>query len=388
MWIALHWMAWAVAAAWVWRSGAAALGLPTVPDIGKWDAGVQPVGEPTLTVIVPARNEAADIRKCLESLVRQDYARLRVVAVNDRSTDATGVIMDELAAAWPQRLRVIHVTELPAEWLGKTHAMALAARECATDFLLFTDADVIFAPRALRLALAQAVAEEADHFVLLPTTIIRRWDEAALLSFFQIFGLWAARVWKVADPKAQRDALGIGAFNMLRRTAYEAVDGYEALRMEIVEDLGIARRIKRAGLRQRVAFGRGLVSLHWAAGVPGLINVLTKNLFAAVGFRVEVLLGLCGFLVGFCVLPFVMIWVPGFRLPALIAVCAIAWGYWLMARHSGLNAWNAVLAPFAAAVFCFGLVRSMVTTLKQGGVVWRGTFYELKELRRFVAPLP
>jgi hypothetical protein len=381
-------MAWVVAAAWVWRSWAAALGLPRIPDLVKSDGGVQPVGEPTLTVIVPARNESKDIRQCLESLVRQDYERLHVVAVNDRSTDATGRIMDELAAEWPERLRVIHVTELPVEWLGKTHAMSLAARDCQTDFLLFTDADVIFAPSALRLALAQAVAENADHLVLLPTTIIRRWDEAALLGFFQIFGLWAARVWKVADPKARRDAIGIGAFNMLRRTAYEAVGGYEALRMEIVEDLGMARRIKRAGLRQRVAFGRGLVSLHWAAGVPGLINVLTKNLFAAVNFHVTLLLGLCAWLVGFGVLPFVMIWVPGFRLPALVAVGAIAWGYWLMGRHSGLSGWNALLAPFAAAVFCFGLLRSMATTLKQGGVVWRGTFYALKDLRRHVAPLP
>jgi glycosyltransferase involved in cell wall biosynthesis len=388
VWIVLQAAAWVVPAAWVWRAGAAALGLRTVPDLRKLAPELQPAGEPTLTVIVPARNEAEDIRACLESLVRQDYARLQVIAVDDRSTDATGALMVRLAAQWPERLRVIHITELPAEWLGKTHAMALAARECRTDFLLFTDADVIFVPEALRLALAQAVAEDADHFVLMPTTIIRRWDEAALLSFFQIFGLWAARVWKVSDPKAQRDALGIGAFNMLRRTAYEAVGGYEALRMEIVEDLGIARRVKRAGLRQRVAFGRGLVSLHWAAGVPGLISVLTKNLFAAVGFRVEVLLGLCGFLTVFCVLPFGLVWVPGFRWPALVAVGAIGWGYALMGRHSTLSAWNLLLAPFAAAVFCFGLLRSMVTTLKQGGVIWRGTFYSLVELRKHVVPWP
>ena len=380
--------AWGVAAAWVWRAAAAALGVPTIPDLAAGDLEREPVGAPTLTVIVPARNEAADIRTCLESLARQDYVRLQVVAVNDRSTDATGAIMDAMAAEWPERLRVVHVTELPAEWLGKTHAMAVAAAECTTDYLLFTDADVIFAPSALRLALAEAVGSGADHLVLAPTTIIRRWDEAALLAFFQMFGIWAARPWKVADPKAKRDAVGIGAFNMLRRSAYEAVGGYEALRMEVVEDLGIARRVKRAGLRQRLVFGRGLVSIHWASGVTGLMGVMTKNVFAAARFNVGFLLGGCAWLVGFCVAPFVLLWTPGLRVAGAIAIASMAWAYGVFERHSGLSVWNVLAAPFAAAVFCFVMLRSMVTTLRQGGVVWRGTFYPLKELKKHVAPWP
>jgi glycosyltransferase involved in cell wall biosynthesis len=380
--------AWGVAAAWVWRAADAALGVPTIPDLLQGDPGREPVGAPTLTVIVPARNEARDIRACLESLVRQDYAGVRVVAVNDRSTDATGAVMEAMAAEWPGRLRVVHVTELPAEWLGKTHAMALAARQSETDFLLFTDADVVFAPAALRLALAEAVNSQADHFVLAPTTIIKRWDEAALLAFFQMFGVWAARPWKVADPKATRDAVGIGAFNMLRRTAYEAVGGYEALRMEVVEDLGIARRIKRAGLRQRLAFGRGLVSIHWAAGGWGLMGVMTKNVFAAARFNVGFLLGGCAWLGGFCVVPFVLLWTPGLRVAGAIAIASMAWAYGVFERHSGLSVWNVLAAPFAATVFCFVMLRSMLTTLRQGGVVWRGTFYSLKELKKHVAPWP
>lgn len=380
--------AWGVALAWLSRSVGAQLGLPGIPDLLRSSAGTEPEGAPTLTVIVPARNEAKDIRECLESLVRQDYAGVQVVAVNDRSTDATGEVMDALATQWPGRLRVVHVTELPSEWLGKTHAMAVAAAGCSTDFLLFTDADVVFAPSALRLALAAAVSSKADHLVLAPTTIIRRWDEAALLAFFQMFGVWAARPWKVADPKAKRDAVGIGAFNMLRRSAYESVGGYEALRMEVVEDLGIARRIKQAGLRQRMVFGRGLVSIHWAAGVPGLIGVMTKNVFAAAQFHVGFILGGCAWLLGFCVLPFVMVWVPGLRVPGVLAIVAMVWAYGLLERHSGLSVWNVLAAPFAAAVFCFVMMRSMVTTLRQGGVVWRGTFYSLKELKKHVAPWP
>jgi GT2 family glycosyltransferase len=387
MHLLLELAAWLVALIWVWRVVDAHRGLPGIPDLLRSEHDHAPAGLPALTVIVPARNEAKDIRACLTSLLQQDYPAIDILAVNDRSNDATGAIMDELAASHPAKLRVLHVESLPPEWLGKTHAMALAARQTASEFLLFTDADVLFAPDSLRRALAYAVEANADHLVLMPTTIIHRWDEAGLLAFFQIFSLWGPRLWRVADPRAQRDALGIGAFNLLRRTAYEAVGGYESLRMEIVEDLGMARRIKRAGLRQRVAFGRDLVRLHWAAGVPGLIQVMTKNIFAAVNFRIPLLLGGCAWLLGFCILPFVLVWDPAFTLPALVSIAAIAWGFVLMGRPSGLSAWNALLAPFAAAIFVFTMLRSMLTTLRQGGVIWRGTFYSLAMLRKHLTPL-
>ncbi len=387
MHVLLHLIAWFIALTWLTRAAAAARGLPTVPNLLLPQHDIAPVGKPTLTVIVPARNEGPHVRACLESLLAQDYATLQIIAVNDRSTDNTGEIMDELAATHPEKLRVLHITELPREWLGKTHAMALAASQCDSDFLLFTDADVIFSPSSLHRALANAVATQADHFVLVPTTIIRRWDEAALLAFFGSFGLWGARPWRVADSTSPRDALGIGAFNLLRREAYLQVGGYEALRMEIVEDLGIARRIKRAGLRQRVAFGRGLVSLHWAAGVPGLINVLTKNIFAVVNFHPALLLGGCLWLTTFCILPFFTLWIPAYTLPSAIVILSLTTGYILLGRTSGLSAWNVLAVPFAAAIFIFTLLRSMVVTLKQGGVVWRGTFYPLATLRKHTSPL-
>ena len=388
MHLLLQVVAWLIALAWFTRAFAAYRGLPSVPNLLFPEYDRDPPGAPSLTVIVPARNEEPHVGACLESLLAQDYPNLQILAVNDRSTDRTGQVMEELATAHPAELRVLQVAELPPEWLGKTHAMALGASQSTSDFLLFTDADVLFAPKSLRVALAHAVDARADHLVLVPTTIIRRWDEAVLLSFFASFGLWGGRPWRVAESTSPREALGIGAFNLLRRSAYEAVGGYEALRMEIVEDLGMGRRIKRAGLRQRVAFGRGLVSLHWAAGVPGLMNVLTKNIFAAVNFHPALLLGACLWLMAFCILPFFALWIPGFAVPSAIAIGSLAWGYYLLGRTSGLSAWNILGAPFAAAILVFTLLRSMFVTLRQGGVIWRGTFYPLATLRKHTAPLP
>jgi cellulose synthase/poly-beta-1,6-N-acetylglucosamine synthase-like glycosyltransferase len=380
-------IAWLVALTWIWKVIAAARGLPGIPNLLLPQHDVSPQGAPSLTVIVPARDEAADIAATLHSLLQQDYPNLQIIAVNDRSTDRTGEIITTLAAQYPNKLRALHITELPEGWLGKTHAMALAARQAPTDYLLFTDADVLFRPDAIRRALAYAVAAQADHLVTLPTTIIKRWDEAALLSFFQLFGLWAARTWRVSDPKATRDALGIGAFNLLRRSAYLHIGGFESLRMEIVEDIGLGRRIKRTGLAQRVAFGRGLVSVHWAAGLKGLVNVWTKNIFSAFRFYVWLALLWCLWVIIFWAAPAAGLFYAPTRIPAILTLAAVAYGYHLMGRHSGLSTWNAVFFPFSALVFVFTLLRSMLITLKQGGVRWRGTFYSLTELRKNAAPL-
>jgi GT2 family glycosyltransferase len=387
MTLALEIIAWLIALVWMWKVTEAAFGLPRIPNLLLPEHDIAPAGSPSITVIVPARNEAADIAATLQSLVEQDYPNLQIIAVDDRSTDETGAIIDSIANQHPDKLRPLHVTELPPGWLGKTHAMALAAREASTDYLLFTDADVLFRSDAVRRALAHAVATHADHLVTIPTTLIHRWDEAAILGFFQIFALWGARPWRVSDPKSKRDALGIGAFNLLRRSAYLQIGGFEALRMEVIEDLAMARRIKRAGLAQRVAFGRGLVSLHWAYGTAGLVGVMTKNLFSAFRFSISLALLGCLWLLLFCVAPVGGLFLVPTRLPALFTVGAVIWAYWLMSRHSGIAAGYALFFPFGALVFVFTLLRSMLITFKHGGVVWRGTFYPLAELRKHAAPL-
>jgi GT2 family glycosyltransferase len=375
--------AWLVALSWIYKMVEASIGLPRIANLLEERYDLLPAGMPSLTVIVPARNEAADITACLQSLMEQDYPGLQIIAVDDRSQDETGALMDAMARVDAERVRVLHVTELPENWLGKTHAMALAAGQVESDWLLFTDADVLFRADSLRRSLAYAVMSGADHLVTMPTTIIKRWDEGALLGFFQIFGLWAARPWKVADPKAQRDAIGLGAFNMIRRSAYEQIGGFEALRMEIVEDLGLGKRVKRAGLAQRIAFGRGLVRLHWASGSLGLIQVMTKNIFSAFRFSISLVLVGCLWLIGFCVAPAFGLALAETRLPAALTLLAVMGVYKLYGRTSGISAWQALLSPVAALLFVYAVLLSMVTTLRQGGVVWRGTFYPLTTLRRY-----
>src|SRR5580700_4428405 len=245
-----------LALAWFSRIVEAALGMPRISDIAKPEWDRQPAFHPRVSIIVPARNEEQDIEPALSRLLALDYQNYEVIAVNDRSTDRTGEVMDRIAstAEAVTRLKVIHVDALPSGWMGKTHAMWSAAKQATGEWLLFTDADVLFRPDVLRRALAYAEAERADHLVLFPHMIMKSPGERMMIGFFQTLFVFGHRPWKVADPKT-KDHMGVGAFNMIRRQVYEAVGSYQALRFEVVDDMKLGKIVKNAGYAQRNVYG-------------------------------------------------------------------------------------------------------------------------------------
>ncbi len=375
--------AWLVAAVWLARMLPAVAGLRRVPDLLRLAGNCVPEGNPLLVVVVPAKDEAAHIEATLRSLLEQDYANLRVIAVNDRSTDGTGGRMDAVAASAPGRLSVLHVRVLPDGWAGKVHAMTMGARLAVdAEYLLFTDGDVFFERDALRRALTVAVSRRADHFVCLPTLRVRRWDEGVLLAVFHALGGLAVRLWKVEDAQATRDVVGVGAFNLVRREAFERVGGFAAEPLAIVEDLRLGQRMKAAGMRPVVAFGAGLVQVHWASGALGIVRTVTKNFFAVLQFNVAATAGAAVFIVAMFWLPVVGLCVPGLRVPAVLAMAAMAVGFALSGPRTGVSGWYGLLSPVGALGVAGALLWSALTTLRQGGIRWRGTFYSLAELRR------
>lgn len=234
---------------------------------------------PALSVIVGALDEAATIEPALRSLLAVDYPRLEVIAIDDRSTDGTGAILDRLARE-DRRLRVIHVRELPAGWLGKVHALHVGARAATGEWLLFTDADVHFAPGALRRAVGHCRQERLDHLSVLPELHVRQSLLAALLLLAQ--GLFYATLppWKLAT--SPRVYVGLGAFNLVRSDAYRRAGGHEALRLEVLDDLMLGKRLKTfGGARQGLLLGQGAVSLEWYPDAHAFMRGLEKNSFAA-----------------------------------------------------------------------------------------------------------
>ena len=383
---------WLIACAWTGRSVQWLRGLTRVPDLRDARyAAPESENETTLTVIVPARNEGKAIEACLRSLLASAGVRLEIIAADDRSTDDTGCIMDKVsqqAASGPHLLRVLHVTALPDGWMGKTHAMALAAAEATGDWLLFTDGDMLFAPDALARALRYAEEEKADHVVLYPTMIFRTFGERMMLAFLHAMSIWGPRPWKISDPEAKGDFIGVGAFNLMRRTTYNEVGGWAAQRLEVLEDLRMGFTVKRAGYRQRAVFGRDLTRIRWAEGAMGVVNNMTKNLFAIFRFRVWLASVAMGSIFLLCLLPFIGVALGSAGVaPFLLTMVALAALYSRYYRF-GLPRLAYVLTfPAGAILFLFALARSISRTILEQGVTWRGTFYPLAELRKHAGPL-
>ena len=386
-----HWLlpasAWLLAMGWVWQVVDRWLHRNAVPDLNHSLPPEQAGDAPHLTVIVPACNEQQAIEATLRGLLASRGLRLQILPVNDRSTDTTGAHMDAVAAEWAARgdgqhtLEVLHLRELPAGWLGKPHALAAAARHARAPWILFTDGDIEFSPDALRRALWFAQQEQADHMVMIPDWIaVSRAETALQGAMFALTG-WGLRYWKIADPKA-RDFLGVGAFNLFRRQSYQALGGFESLRMEVLEDLRIGWRVKQAGLRQRIAWSQGMVRVRWANGAWGVVRNLEKNIFALFRFRLLPALAACAGLLLHTLLPFVAIAAGGWSRPAGLLTClAIAGAYLLQQRRTCVPAGYVLLFPFASALFLVAMLRSISLTLVRGGVLWRGTLYPLRELR-------
>jgi hypothetical protein len=308
--------------------------------------------------------------------------------------------MDRIAAepAAQGRLRVIHVRNLPAGWLGKVHAMWLgshgnaaqgnatqgnAVQQISSDWLLFTDADCVFQADCLRRAIHYATTTATDHLVLFPTAHMKTLGERMMIGFPQVMASFAMRPWKVRDPNA-RDHIGVGAFNLVRRSAYEAIGTYEALRLEVVDDIKLGEAIKKAGLRQDVVFGHELVSLRWAVGAAGVVANLEKNLFAFLRFRVSLALVVCAVTFFLCVCPFLgFLLAPGWaRAPFAVAIATIALAYTLTGRYMASSPWMFLTCPIAALVFSFATLQSAFIAVRDGAITWRGTKYSLEELRK------
>lgn len=380
-----HWIAGCILGlVWLSRVIDAGFGVPKLPDISLplWDRQ-PPQPDPKVGIIVPARNEEAAIEDALKKLLTLDYDNYQVVVVDDRSTDRTGEIMDNLAATSSGRLKVVHVKELPAGWLGKPHAMWNAARETNADWLLFTDADILFRPDTLRRAVAYAEAEHADHLVVLPQVIMHRFTEKMMIAFFQLLFVFGHRPWKVADPKT-KDHMGVGAFNMVRRSTYEAVGTFQRLRMEVVDDMKLGKVVKEGGFRQRVVFGDDMVRVRWAHGARGVIDNLTKNFFAVMSFQTWRALLACAGMAILNYLPFIGVLIaPGWaRVPYAVALASMFFLYSGIWKQGDIHPWFFFLHPVSTTLFIYTMLRSTFVTLSQGGVIWRGTLYPLEELRK------
>jgi hypothetical protein len=366
----------------VWLAGAIEMGIGTRRIALLRELPVPaPERLPPVSVVIAARNEARNLEPALGSVLAQRYPGLEVIVVNDRSTDATGAILERLAAADP-RLRVLHVRDLPPGWLGKNHALQHGAEGARGEWILFTDADVEIEPLGLARAMGYALEHGVEHVAIAPEL---RMPGVLLDAFAGTFALFFARFskpWKARDPRSRRH-IGVGAFNLVRADAYRAVGGHEPIRLRPDDDLKLGKVLKQAGVRQDLLFGQGAVVVEWYSSVGEMVRGLEKNAFAGVGYSVAVVAGSSLALLVLNVWPFLalLLTTGPTRLLNAAAVAVILGLYAGSTRGSGSNPLAGLLFPVTTLIFVYTVVRATVITLRNGGIRWRDTFYPLDELR-------
>ena len=336
---------------------------------------------PKVSIIIPACNEASTIEPALRSVLAIDYPELEIIVINDRSTDNTGELLEEMKARHP-RLQVQHISELPAGWMGKSHALNFGADQAQGEYLLFTDADILFEKTTLARAMGHVLANHLDHLSI----IFENLTAGGLMNAGFIDGcgglLLLFKPWKAKDPKS-KNFMGVGAFNLVKKEAYKKIGGHSTLSMHPIDDIMLGKVIKDQGFAQDCVIGQGFVQVKWYNSVAEMVNGVMKNVFAAYNFRASLVLLSVGLIFLLNILP---LWAIFFTSGAsrviwasIVAgrLLAFAVGFKQLGQNP-LNAFWSLVSPYLSIYIA---MKAMVTTLKNGGITWRGTFYSLKELK-------
>jgi cellulose synthase/poly-beta-1,6-N-acetylglucosamine synthase-like glycosyltransferase len=337
-----------------------------------------PTRWPRLSLIIPARNEERTLEPALRSKLANAYPELELVLVNDRSTDATGAVAESFARTEP-RLQVVQVEQLPEGWLGKVHAMQRGLERASGEWVLFSDADIHLAPGVLERVIAYAEHEGLDHVCILPSLTSPGFVLRATLSTFFRLVCTFGRLWAVRDPRSSA-AVGVGAFNLVRRSALARTPGLEWLKMEIGDDMALGVMLKRSGARQVVLNGRSEVSLEFYPSYRALTRALEKN-GASMPFPVLLVGNLLLVVLEWGLLAGVL---SGYT--PLVLLGAGTWGVG-SAVALGLARWlgfsrGPVPLPFLGMLpLVWATLRSGTLALVRGGVVWRDTFYPTSAVR-------
>ena len=286
---------------------------------------------PLVSILIPVRNEEHRVlRESFGSIFAQDYERFEVIAVNDRSTDATASILKAMAKE-DARLRVIEGTKLPAGWLGKPHAMRQALAEARGEWVLATDADMIFEAQALSTAMAYILSREIDALTLIPHFESRSFWERVVIPAWAWVLLLVAVLYRVNNPRSMR-ALGIGGFFLVRRSALKRIGDYERLKDEVAEDFRLAVMLKRAGARLRIEFAPQLSKTRMYRNFHEMWECHLKNWFAGANYSLA-----------FAIISVLGMYLFGVVPPLIAAACALA-----LARGADASLWH-VLVPAALA---------------------------------------
>jgi len=337
---------------------------------------------PKISVIITACNEAATIQQVVNALLIQDYPELELVVINDRSTDNTGDLIDELARK-DDRIKIVHITGLPEKWLGKVHALHTGVQHARGDWLLFTDADVYFEAGLLRKAIEYSIQENCDHLTLLPRVDTKHfWQEVALAAFRLMF-MNSAKISEL-NKENSKAFVGVGAFNLVKKSILEKSNGMEWLRMEVIDDMGLGLMVRNMGGKTRLAFAAKHLNLVWYESLTAMFSGLEKNAFGpGTGYKYTKLVALVLFLWAFSIAPLVALLYTGVAnlwILGVIDYVLMLFTLLLSAYRFELKFFPSIFVSIGMVIFSFMMIHAAIQCKKQGGIRWRGTLYPVEDL--------
>jgi len=341
-----------------------------------------------VTILIPAKDEGERIRACLQSALEQDYPNLDVIAIDDRSKDDTGKIMDEMAVANP-RLSVIHVQEgtLGPGWTGKNNALFTGVQRAKGEWLLFVDSDVILQPNAVSKSVGVSQYKRYDMLSLLPECESHTIWESSLVP---LCSAAAATMYLIAmsNEDTKPVAFGNGQYMLMTRAAYNAIGGHETVKDRFCEDTEIARLVKGKGMRTRVSWGGDIAAVRMYTSLPAIIKGWSRIYYAAkVGNPKHVLLAM-NFVLTSCFTAYAAFvygiiraqhpngnmldyaWVTAGALHLALMTFFLSNMY----RWSKNSGWNALLFPVTGPILLWTLGKALVMCITKK-VEWRGTSY-------------
>jgi chlorobactene glucosyltransferase len=355
-----------------------------------------PTDAPLISVCVPARNEERNIRACVESILAQDYPNFEVLILDDRSTDGTSEILDNLAKRPSLRkvsFKVIHGSDLPKGWAGKPHALFQAAAEARGEWLCFVDADTFLAPNTLSACYTKAIETKADMFTIMTFQILGSFWEKVIMPIVMTALSVGFSPRKVNDPDT-KDAIANGQFILIRRSVYDAIGGHERIKDQIVEDKAISEHVKWNGYRLIVADGHSVARTRMYTSLPEMWEGWTKNIYLGLSDRYSLMiLGAFGAFLALVAALILPIWPllgfmwylqgGGWLALTVIAMALSLWGIVIYARARvsvgmGLSPWYALTLPLGAAMFAAMMFTSTWRVLAGKGVTWKGRMYAAK----------
>jgi chlorobactene glucosyltransferase len=348
-----------------------------------------PPEAPLISVCVPARQEERNIRRCVESILAQDYPNFEVIVLDDRSMDRTPDILRQLATQ-DDRLNVIHGSALPEGWAGKPHALFQASAAARGDWLCFVDADTFLTPATLSACYIKALQTRADMFTIMTLQILGSFWEKVVMPIVMTALSVGFSPRRVNDPNT-KDAIANGQFIMIKRSVYDAIGGHASVKDQIVEDKAISEQVKWKGYRLIVANGYAVARTRMYTSLPEMWEGWTKNIYLGLSDRPSLMvLGAFGAflaLVAALVLPFWpllgLLWLlqgGGWLAVTVILESLILWAVVIysraqVARGMRISPWYGFSLPLGAAVFAAMMFTSAWKVLSGKGVTWKGRMY-------------